>query len=71
MIDGSARAGEIAHTITGAAREFIGAWKTAGTMSNAERLDLVTSGLSELTAVLGRAERELVAAARADFGVPD
>jgi hypothetical protein len=71
MIDGSARAREIAATITGAAREFIQACKAAGAMSSAEGLDLVTSRLSELTTLLGRAERELVSAARADFGVPD
>jgi hypothetical protein len=71
MIDGSARASEIGATITGAAREFIQACQAAGTMSEAEGLDVVTSGLSELNALLGRAERELVSAARADFGVPD
>ena len=71
MIDGSARAREIAAAITGAAREFIQACKAAGSTSNAEGQDLVTSRLSELTALLGRAEKELVSAARADFGVPD
>ena len=71
MIDGSARASEIASSIAGAAREFIQECKAAGTMSNADGLDLVTSRVSELTALLGRAERELVSAARADFGVPD
>jgi len=71
MIDGSARASEIAATITGAAREFGQACNAAATMPNADGLDLVTSRLSELTALLSRAERELVSAARADFGVPD
>jgi hypothetical protein len=71
MIDGSARAREIAAAITGAARELIQAGKVARTMSNAEGLELMTSRLSELTALLGRAEKELVSAARADFGVPD
>jgi hypothetical protein len=71
MIDGSARASEIATSVTGAVREFIQECKAAMTMSNAEGLDLVTSRLSEMTALLGRAERELVSAARADFGVPD
>jgi len=71
MIDGSARASEIATTITGAAREFSQACKAAAAMPDSEGLDLVTSRLSELTSLLGRAERELVSAARADFGVPD
>jgi hypothetical protein len=71
MIDGSARASEIAATISGAAREFTQAWKATGTMPDAEGSDPVASHLSELTALLSRAERELIAAARSDFGVPD
>jgi len=71
MIDGSARASEIASTIAGALREFTQACKGAVRMRDAEGLDLVASRLSDLTALLGKAERELMAAARADFGVPD
>jgi len=71
MIDGSARASEMATTIVTALREFTRAWKSTATMSDAERLDLVTSRLLDLTALLGKAEKELVGAARADFGVPD
>ena len=71
MIDGSARASDIASTIAGALREFTQACKGAVRMRDAEGLDLVASRLSDLTALLGKAERELVAAARADFGVAD
>jgi len=71
MIDGSARAGQIATTIAGALREFTQALKAAVKMSDDERLDLAASRLSDLTALLAKAERELIAAARADFGVPD
>lgn len=71
MIDGSARASEIATTIAGSLREFTQGWKAAAKMSDAEGLDLVASRLSDLTAALGKAEREFIAAARADFGVPD
>jgi hypothetical protein len=71
MIDGSARASEIATTVAAALREFTQAWKVALKMPDADGLDLVTSRLSDLTALLGKAEKELIAAARADFGVPD
>ena len=71
MIDGSARAGQIATTLAGAVREFTQALKAAVAMSDDEGLDLAASRLSDLTALLGKAERDLVAAARADFGVPD
>lgn len=71
MIDGSARASEIASAITAALREFTQACKTMASMSDAEGPGLVASRLSDLTALLGKAERELVGAARADFGVPD
>jgi len=71
MIDGSARASEIATNIAVALREFTQAWKAALKMPDADGLDLVTSRLSDLTALLSKAERELIAAARADFGVPD
>lgn len=71
MIDGSARAGQIATTIAGALREFIQALKAAVTKSDAKGLDLAATRLSDLTALLGKAEGELIAAARADFGVPD
>ena len=71
MIDGSARASEIATTIATALREFAQARKTMIGGPEAEGMDLATTRLSDLTALLGKAERELVAAARADFGVPD
>ena len=71
MIDGSARASEIATTIAGTLREFTRAWKAAVKKPDAEGLTLVATRLSDLTALLGKAERELIAAARADFGVPD
>ena len=71
MIDGSARASEIATTIAVALREFTQAWKAALKMPDADGPDMVTSRLSDLTALLSKAERELIAAARADFGVPD
>src|SRR5215469_1820917 len=71
MIDGSARAGQIATTIAGALREFTQALKALVKMPDAEGLDLAASRLSDLTSLLGKAERELIAAARADFGVPD
>lgn len=71
MIDGSARASEIASTIAGALRELTQAWKGAARTPDAEGLDLVASRLLDLTTLLGKAERELIAAARADFGVPD
>jgi len=71
MIDGSARASQIATTIKGALREFTQVWKAALKMPAAEGPDPVDSRLSGLTALLGEAERELIAAARADFGVPD
>jgi hypothetical protein len=71
MIDGSARASDIATTIAAALREFTQAWKAAANMSDAEGPDLAASQLSDLTALLDKAERGLVAAARADFDVPD
>jgi hypothetical protein len=71
MIDGSARASEIAATITGAARELTQACKAAGKTPDAEGPGLVASRLPELATLLGRSEKELIAAARADFGVPD
>jgi hypothetical protein len=71
MIDGSARAGQIATTITEALREFTRALKAAAKVPGAEGRDQAASRLSDLTALLGKAERELIAAARADFGVPD
>lgn len=71
MIDGSARASEIATAIAAALRELTQAWKTMASISDAESPSLVASRLSDLTALLGKAERELVGAARADFGVPD
>lgn len=71
MIDGSARASEAASTIAGALREFTQALKAAVTKSDAESLDLAASRLSKLTAQLDKAESELIAAARADFDVPD
>jgi hypothetical protein len=71
MIDGSARASQIATTIATALREFTQAWKTMATIPDAEGLNPVASRLSDLTALLSKAERELVGAARADFGVPD
>jgi hypothetical protein len=40
-------------------------------MPDADCPDLAAAGLSDLTALLVKAERELIAAARADFGVPD
>jgi len=71
MIDGSARAGQIATTIAAALREFTQAVKGAVTMPDHEGLDLAASRLADLTTLLGKAEKELIAAARADFGVPD
>lgn len=71
MIDGSTRASEVATTIATALREFTQAWKTTANMSDAEGLDLEAARISDLTALLGKAERELVGAARADFGIPD
>ena len=71
MVDGSAQAGQIATTIAGTLREFTQELKAAVTMSDDEGLELAASRLSDLTAQLVRAERELIAAARADFGVPD
>lgn len=71
MIDGSARAGQIATTIAGALREFTHALKSAVRLPDEQGLDLAASQLSDLTALLGKAEGELIAAARADFGVPD
>jgi hypothetical protein len=71
MIDGSVRASEIAATIATALRELTQAWKIVATMSDAEGLDLMASRLSALTVLLSKAEKELVGAARADFGVPD
>jgi hypothetical protein len=71
MIDGSARASETATTIAAALREVTQAWKAAVRKADAESLDLAASRLADLTDLLGKAERELIAAARADFGVPD
>lgn len=71
MIDGSARAGQIAASITGALREFTQALNAAVKVSDHGGLDLAASRLSDLTALLDKAERELIAAARADFDVPD
>lgn len=71
MIDGSARASEIATTIAAALRELTQAWKTMASMSDAEYPGLVASRLEDLTTLLGKAVTELVGAARADFGVPD
>jgi len=71
MIDGSARAGQIATTIAGALREFTQAVKAAVKMSDAAGRDLAASRLKDLTALLGKAEKDLIAAARADFAVPD
>ena len=71
MIDGSARASEIATTIAVALRGFTQACKGALQMPDADGLDLAAARLSDLTALLGKAERELIASARADFGVPD
>jgi hypothetical protein len=71
MIDGSTRASEIATTITAALREFTQACKAGLQMPDADDQDLGASRLSDLTALLSKAERELIAAARADFGAPD
>jgi hypothetical protein len=71
MLDGSARASEIAGTIVAALREFSQAWKPAVKLPDAERREAVGSRLSDLAALLGKAERDLIAAARADLGVPD
>lgn len=71
MIDGSARASEIATAIAAALRELTQACKTMASMPDAEGPGLVASRLSDLTALLAKADTELTAAARADFGVPD
>jgi hypothetical protein len=71
MIDGSARASEIATAIAAALREFTQACKTMASTPDAEGPGLAAARLSDLTALLAKAETELVAAARADFGVPD
>ena len=71
MINGSARASEIATTIARAIREFTQALKAAVKMPDGAGRDVVASRLSDLAALLGKAERELISAARADFGVPD
>jgi len=71
MIDGSARASQTATAISGALREFTQAWKAAVKKSDAKGLDQMASRLTDLTDLLGKAEREIVAAARADFGVPN
>lgn len=71
MLDGSARASEIASTIAAALREFTQAWKPAVKMPTTEGRDVMASRLSDLTSLLGKAERELIAAARADLGVLD
>lgn len=47
------------------------ALKAAVKTSDDKGLELAASRLSDLTALLGKAERELIAAARVDFGVPD
>jgi hypothetical protein len=71
MIDGSARASQTATAISGTLREFTQAWKAAVKKSDAKGLDLMASRLTDLTDLLGKAEREVVMAARADFGVPN
>jgi hypothetical protein len=71
MIDGSARASEIATTIATALRESAQAWKSMPSMTDAEGMDLVAASVTNLAALLGKAERELAGAARADFSVPD
>jgi hypothetical protein len=71
MIDGSARSSETAGSIVAALREFTQAWKPAVKLPDAERRDVVASRLSDLAGLLGKAERDLIAAARADLGVPD
>jgi len=71
MIDGSTRASQTASTIAGAVRELTPVWRAVVKRSDAESLDTLGSQLADVTGLLGKAERELVAAARADFGVPD
>jgi predicted XRE-type DNA-binding protein len=71
MIDGSARASQTATTIAGAIRERTPVWRAVVKRSEAESLDTLASQLSDVIGLLGKAERELVAAARADLGVPD
>jgi len=71
MIDGSARASEIATRIAAVLREFTQRWKAAAKMPDAEGREVISSRLSDLTALLVKAERELIAAARADLGVAD
>jgi len=69
MLDGSTRVSDVASTINRALRDVTQAWKAAARMPDADLLELVASGLSDLTDLLGKAERELIAAARADFDV--
>lgn len=59
MIDGSARASEIATAIAAALRKLTHACKTMASTSDAEDPGLVASRLSDLTALLGKADTDL------------